>query len=112
MLKAGRLRHRVDIEAPVNTQDATTGEITVTWTAVHTNVPAAIEPVSVREAIAASQLQSEISVKIVIRYIPGLQPNMRIRHGATLYNPTGFLADLDSNVEYITIPCGAGINEG
>jgi len=112
MLSAGRLRHRVTIEKPVEDQDPVTGEITRDWRAVFTDLPAAIEPVSVREFIAAQQTQSQITTMIVIRYVTGLTANMRIRHGATIYNPSGFLPDKVSNAEYLTVPCTEGTNEG
>jgi SPP1 family predicted phage head-tail adaptor len=112
MLKAGRLRHRVDIEEPQQLQDPTTGEVTVTWVTVHAAVPAAIEPMSVREFMAAQQVQSLVTTMIVIRYIPGLKPTMRLRNGTTIYNPAGFLPDKGSNAEYLTVPCSEGTNDG
>lgn len=112
MLSAGRLRHRVTIEEPMRTQDPDTGEVTVSWTTVHENLPAAIEPVSVREFISAHQAQSEITTMIVLRYLPGLRPEMRIRNGATIYAPLGFLPDKASNAEYVTVPCKDGVSDG
>jgi SPP1 family predicted phage head-tail adaptor len=111
-LKAGRLRHRVDIEQPVSVQDPVSGGIVRSWAVVHEAVPAAIEPMSVREFLAAQQLQSGCSVMIIIRYLPGLHAAMRIRNGTTIYNPAGFLPDKDSNNEYLTAPCSEGTNEG
>lgn len=112
MLSAGRLRHRVDIQESTPQQDPVTGEVTEQWTTVHANVPAAIEPMSVREFLAARQMQGEVSVLIVMRFIPGLHEKMRIMHGDTVYNPTGFLPDKKSNIEYVTAPCSTGVNEG
>lgn len=112
MLKAGRLRHRIDIEERQQTQDQTTGEVVVTWAVVHASVPAAIEPLSVREFIAAQQVQSLVTTMIIIRHIPGLNPSMRIRNGSTIYNPAGFLPDKDSNGEYLSVPCSEGTNDG
>lgn len=112
MKLAGRLRHRVNIESPVDTQDATTGEIVRTWTALHSKVPARIEHLSVREFLQSKADQSEIAARITIRYRAGLTADMRILHGSTVYNPAGFLADNKSGQEYLTIPCSQGINEG
>jgi SPP1 family predicted phage head-tail adaptor len=112
MLRAGRLRHRVDIEEPVHTQDPVTGELVPAWVAVHTNLPAAIEPLSVRDFMASQQQQTEITTNILLRFIPGLLPTMRIRHGADVYNPVGFLPDKGSGLEYVTVPCALGVNEG
>lgn len=105
-LNAGRLRHRVTIEAPQHTQDPQTGEIVTTWASFASNVAAAIEPVSVREFVAAQAVQSRIEVRIVIRYRSGLTPNMRlVGPDGTIYQPQGFLPDANSGREYLSIPC-------
>ena len=111
MLKAGRLRHRVTIEALTLTQDSTTGEVTESWTAFAANLPAEVAPVSVREFISARQIQAEVTTMILIRFLPGLRPDMRIVHGTKVYDPLGFLPDKDSNLEYITIPCKENVAE-
>ena len=111
-LDAGKLRHRVTIEKRVDVQDAETGGITPSWSALFTNVPAAIEPLSAREFLTADQLRSKIVARITLRYRPGMNAAQRIKHGTKIYNPEGFLVDMDSGVEYVTIPCSEGVNEG
>lgn len=112
MTHAGRFRHRVTIEEATDIQDATTGEVVPSWAAVFSNVPAEIEPLSVKEFIGAQQVQSEIAVRITIRWRPGLNAKQRIRHGTTIYLPAGMLADKKSGQDYVTIPCSAGVSEG
>lgn len=109
---SGALRHRVDIQSPVHTQNTTTGEIVTTWTTTHSSVPAKIEPLSAREFMQSKADQSEISARITIRYRAGLTADMRILHGSVVYNPAGFLGDKKSGTEYLTIPCSEGVNEG
>jgi SPP1 family predicted phage head-tail adaptor len=109
---SGGLRHRVNIQSRTQAQDATTGEITTTWANLFTSVPAKIEPLSVREFMAAQAEQSGITTRITIRYRAGLSANMRLVHGSTIYNPEGFLPDKDSGQEYLTIPCSTGVNAG
>jgi SPP1 family predicted phage head-tail adaptor len=111
-LAAGRLRHRVTIEAPVETQDATTGAIDVTWSPLWVDVPAEIAPRSGREFLAAQQLQAEVSTLITFRWRDGLTAKDRIRHGTRIYNPVALLQDPDSGLEYIVAACGDGVNEG
>ena len=121
---AGKLRHRVRIERLANQvdsngdpiQDPVSGEVEKQWTEVDT-VWAAIEPLSAREFIESSAKQSEISAKIIIRYRSDVLPTDRLVHvvnGAAgkIYNPAGLLQDQDSGMEYLTIPCGEGINTG
>jgi SPP1 family predicted phage head-tail adaptor len=117
----GRLRHVVDIERRVETQDPVSGGLTTSWQPIFENVRAAIEPLSVREAIAAGADQSKVSARIVIGFRPGLEAAQRIVHGTKCcssylqpeyWNPEGFLRDRDTGLEYVTIPCSQGVNEG
>ena len=109
---SGGLRHRVQIQTRVDTQNATTGEVVQTWVTTHANVPAKVEPLSAREFMQSRTEQDEISVRITIRYIAGISAGMRILHGSVIYNPAGVLGDLKSGQEYLTIPCSQGVNEG
>lgn len=109
---AGKFRHRIAIDRRINAQNPTTGVITVTWENVHPSVPASIEPLSAREFIAASAGQSEITARITIRYLPGLDATHRIRHGNKIYNPAGWLPDRDSGLDYLTAPVSEGVNQG
>jgi SPP1 family predicted phage head-tail adaptor len=111
-MDAGKLRHRVDFERRINTQDPVTGEVVPVWQKLATAVPASIEPLSAREFLAAKSLQSEVTTRIVVRYRAGLNAAMRIKHGSRIYNPEGFLADPITGLEYLTIPCSEGVNEG
>ena len=121
-LAAGRLRHRVLIEHYVLDvdsngdviQDEQTGATTGQWVEFAT-VWAAIEPLSAREFLAAQATQSQVTARIVIRHLEGLNAAMRLVNmvnGArgTIYNPAGFLADPVSGLEYLTIPVSAGVS--
>ena len=112
MLEAGKLRHRVDIEKQTYVQDATTGEMTTTWTAHAASIPASIEPLSAREFIQAAATQSAVTARITIRYLPGVTAAMRVKHGATIYNIHGVLSDRSSGIEYLTLPVSEGLNDG
>ncbi len=111
-LNAGRLRHRVDIQSKQQVQDPVTGEMTVSWVTVWPRVPAAVEPLSAREFIAAQATQSQVVARITIRYRDGLDASMRILHKGKIYNPAGWLPDKDSGLEYLTAPVSQGANQG
>lgn len=113
-MQAGRLRHRIAIQQKVQAQNPVTGAITHTWQTVAgmESVPASIEPLSVRELLAAQAVQSEMIARITIRYRPGLDATMRILHKGKIYNPAGWLPDKDSGLEYLTAPVSQGVNEG
>lgn len=111
-IEAGRLRHRVDIQTRTDTQDAVTGEVTTEWATLHSAVPAEVAPLSVKEYLQSGTEQTQISARITLRYRAGLNHTMRILHRGRIYNPAGVLADRDSGLEYLTIPCSEGVNEG
>lgn len=111
-LSAGRLRHRVRIERPSYEQDPLTGEMKKDWELVADKVPAAIEPLSAREFIAAQAAQSAVTARIVIRHRPGIDATMRVLHRGRVYNIHGVLADPVSGLEYLTLPCSEGVNDG
>jgi len=110
-VRIGKLRHKVDIQRVRNIQDEETGEIKKCW--VHfKSVRASIEPLSVTEFIQSDSTQSQVSVRIGMRYVKGLLPTMRIVHQGTIYNPQGILPDPKSGKRHITIPCSTGVNDG
>lgn len=116
-LDPGKLRHRITIQRQVTTQDADTGLTRTRWTDFAVNIPAEIVPSSVREFIASQSMQSAITARIVIRYMDGLTAQMRIvglsrPYVGRIFNPQGFLNDPDSGLEYLTAPCGEGVNDG
>lgn len=101
-LDAGRLRHRVTVQYPEEVQDTTTGAIDVVWRDFAT-VWAAIEPLSVREFMASASMQSEVTARIVIRTLAGIDAKMRVQHGSRYYGIKGILMDADSGLEYMTL---------
>lgn len=112
MLDAGRLRHRVTIQARENIQDPVTGETVIAWVDAWTNVAAAIEPLSARELIAAQAQHSEVSARITIRPISGLTAQHRVVHNENIYNIEGVIPDPDSGQEWLTLPVSKGASEG
>lgn len=109
MLDAGKLRHRVTIQRNEPVQDSETGDMTDAWVEFAT-VWAQIAPLSAKEMIAAQSENSKIMARIVIRYRSDITSSMRIYHAAKdmYYNIEGILSDLDSGLEYITMPVSEG----
>ena len=108
-LNAGRLRHRVRLERLVVTQDPDTGATSETWQTVVDSLAAAIEPLSVKDLIAAQTVKSAVTVRLVIRWRAGLDLRTRfVGSDGTVYRPQGFLPDADSGREYVTAPCRIG----
>jgi SPP1 family predicted phage head-tail adaptor len=111
-LSAGKLRHRIAIQEFVSIQDSN-GDMTEAWETVAgmSSVPAAIEPLSAREFIQSATEQMQSMARITIRY-RALPAKFRILHKSKIYNPAGVLADKDSGLEYLTLPCSEGVNNG
>lgn len=49
----------------------------VTW--------AAVEPLQGREYMAAMAVVAEVTLRIRLRYVPGIDSTMRVKHGADTY---------------------------
>lgn len=109
-LDAGRLRHRVLLQAPVQTQDPE-GGIIFTWEDVAW-LWAEVAPLSAREFVRAEELQSKVTARITIRYREGITAEMRMLHKGVIYNIAGVLDDPVSGIEWITLPVSQGLNEG
>lgn len=110
-MRAGKLRHRIQIEAPVTSQDAESGEPITSWQLV-AEVWGSVEPLSAREFVQSQATQAEIVARITLRRHDALVPTMRLIHRGLIYNPEGFLPDMASGREYLTIPCSTGLNDG
>jgi SPP1 family predicted phage head-tail adaptor len=116
MLQAGKLRHRIVIQAldvsPNSNGDVqgSMGEPLEEWVTLG-QAWAAIEPVSGREFIAAQSEQSKISTRITVRYRTDIDFSTRVYHEAKgqYYNVEAVLADKDSGLEYLTLLCSTGV---
>lgn len=73
---------------------------------------AAIEPLSVREFVAAGTELSKVDTRIVVRSGIAIDSTMRVKHGDTLYEIIGVLPDKDSGREYLTLACSSGVSDG
>ncbi|WP_455424905.1 phage head closure protein [Dryocola sp. LX212] len=110
-MKAGPLRHRVMLQEPLKTQDPETGAIVDSWVDVK-EIFAEVTAVSARDFAAAQAFQNKITSRIKIRYRTGISDKHRILFRGEIYNIEGVLPDPDSGLEYLTLPCSSGVNNG
>jgi SPP1 family predicted phage head-tail adaptor len=82
-MQAGQLRRPIKIKQPVKTTDGA-GGYTQIWQDVCETM-AAIEPMTGKEIYYAGQTQENLTVKITMRYRPGIKPAWRIYDGNTVY---------------------------
>lgn len=109
-LAAGRLNKRVRLESPQLEQDAGSGAINADWQDEGERW-AAIEPLSVRDFVAADQHQSKVTHRIVLRADADIASDWRLIHVASgkIYTIVGILPDAESGKEYITLAASEGV---
>ena len=76
-MRAGWLRHRVEVLAKEASRDSFGAEV-ITWVTAAT-VWASVEPLRGREYIEAKQGQVEVSHRVVMRSFPAVDSSMRLR---------------------------------
>lgn len=78
-MRAGRLRHKATIQTSTEAQNSF-GEPIRTWTTFAT-VWMEIAPMTGRELTAQKAALSETTIRVVIRYLSGVTPKMRVVYG-------------------------------
>lgn len=112
-MKAGVLRHPIEIQQFTEVRDPVTGEFGEPDWQAFANTWASVEPLSAKDLIAAQAAQSEATARIVIRYRTGILPTMRIIHRSQIYSIEGPpLEDDKSGQEYLTILVSKGVKDG
>lgn len=111
-MRAGQLRHRIDLQAKTVTKGASGGMVD-TWAPVATDVPAKITPLSgnERSAVGAGGQVAVPRTEIELRYRAGITAQMRVLHGSTVYDITHVKDQLERH-ERLVLTCEAGINRG
>ena len=106
-----KLRHRITLQSRTQAQDASTGEVTLTWAASVSDEPAEIVPLSGKEFIAANSTQAGVDTRMTIRWRSGIEPTMRVVFDGQNYNIHAVLPD-PSNRRWLTLMCSRGVNDG
>lgn len=76
MIRSGELRERVAIQAPTESRN-NLGETTLAWSDFTTRW-ASVEGVSAREALINGQQDTNVTHKVRMRYVDGLNQKMRL----------------------------------
>ena len=94
-----RLRHRIRLDSLVGGQDPETGAPLPGWADAFPDltakggIPAEFVPLSGREFLQAAATQSEVTARVTIRWMPGVEPTMRLVHDGTAYRIAAVLPD-------------------
>lgn len=91
------LRHRIEIQSVTRTEDGAGGFGPRVWSKF-TDAWASIDPVSAWEKFQASQMETPITHKIVMRYQPGIITAQRIKFGERYFNIVEVLNIEERNV--------------
>jgi SPP1 family predicted phage head-tail adaptor len=111
MISAGMLNKKVTIQKKVigtPGQDAY-GQPSNTW-ATYFIVWASIEPIQGREFWAQQQIQSEVTVRVRTRYIPGVTTGMRIYYNSKIYSIESIIDVKDRHSE-MQLMCSEGVKD-
>jgi SPP1 family predicted phage head-tail adaptor len=82
-VRAGQLRHRINILNPILAQD-TDGGVNVRNNQIVATVWASVDAISGAEKFAAHEFESQVNYKVVIRWLDGIKQRMRIQWGDRL----------------------------
>ena len=84
-MDAGRLNKRITLERLIQEQDPIYGAPLDTWVPTY-SVWAAIEPVSGREYWQAKLALAEKTIRIRMRYLPGIDSSMRVAYSGRIFS--------------------------
>lgn len=96
-LAAGCLNRRIVIERPWSIQDDF-GQMVITWAPIHA-AWAAVEPLQGREYWAAAAAQAERTVRVRIRYLPGIDSTLRVKYGERVFGITAVIDPQEAHRE-------------
>lgn len=82
-MQAGTLDQVVDIEQRVDSRDPVYLQATPAWSTFAAGVPCNIQyrSLGTPEPVVDAQLQSGLRAFLRLRYLPGVLPTMRVKHG-------------------------------
>lgn len=100
-MRAGELRHQIQIQAPSKTRNAYGEEIS-SWVTVAT-VWSKISPLQGREYYEAQKINAEATHEIKIRYRAGLRPDMRFLYGRRIFPIESIKNTDERNIELICL---------
>ena len=96
-MKAGSLRHRVELQKATYAQDGV-GEPIETW-ATYAKRWAAVEPLSGRELLQAQQVNSEATIRVRLRFVSGVTQQQRLLHNSRTLEIVSVIDPQERNAE-------------
>lgn len=106
-MRAGKLRHLIQVKTPTRVADGAGGFSSVAWVPIRSDLTgeaagsvwASVEPLSGRLSFEAQQLVPGVTHDIRIRYIPGVTPKCRIEWSGRVFHIRSIVNILERNSE-------------
>ena len=102
----GKMRHKIEIQSPVNTTD-TGGGSARTWSTVSTRF-AEVRPVKGAESLRQGQVQETLSYEIIMRHTDEIGTNYRVKFGDRILN-IRHLRNENQRNRYTILECEEGV---
>jgi len=109
MVAAALLDKRITLQQPTPTRNAL-GEPAIAWTDFAT-VWAGVQPIQGREFWAQQQVQSDVTVRVRMRFLRGVNSAMRIKYGDRVLNIISVIDPNERHAE-LQLMCSEGANNG
>lgn len=84
-MRAGSLRHRVELQEPVDSARDAYGSKKPTWNTVFSNIPMEIRPISGKEAEVVRQTHPNVTHFGRVRYSPEFTSLRRLKEGDRIF---------------------------
>lgn len=97
-MRAGKLRHRVEIQADAGATQDSFGAETASWTTSET-IWANVEPLSGQELERAQQVAAEVTHQVTCRYRSTLTRKNRIKFGTRYFDINAVMNAGERNIE-------------
>lgn len=97
-MNVDKMNKRGEIQRATARTPNSLGEQVPTWTTLETRWMS-IEPISVREQLRANAIDASESVRVRMRYYPGLKESDRIKHGDNVYEINSIVDKDERHVE-------------
>jgi SPP1 family predicted phage head-tail adaptor len=102
-MQAGRLRHRIDVDQNVGTEDAA-GQLIPSWEAWLENEPAEVIESGGAESLRGFAIAATATVIVRVRYRAGYEEEMRIRFGSRVFGIVN-VRDIDGRSRELWLSC-------
>lgn len=112
-MRAGKLRHKINIERPGTAEDSTGATVASPYTVFLNNIWADVSPapMSGREQVAGQQTKNPITHEVRVRYRAGITSAMRVVFDGRYFNIMAIVDKEERNVE-LTLMCEEGKASG